>query len=139
EPREREEGDQDVVTPLHGHPRDDRAHDRRPQREEVHPGVHHREHGWPEARRVRADALLQGPHDQGREGGAARRGRGRGRSGRRRRRGRGWWRWRSGGRWRFRRRRAWEGRCVMIEGHATSRYIRTSAQKAKLVLDQIRG
>ena len=27
----------------------------------------------------------------------------------------------------------------MIEGHATSRYIRTSAQKAKLVLDQIRG
>jgi large subunit ribosomal protein L22 len=27
----------------------------------------------------------------------------------------------------------------MIEGHATSRYIRTSAQKAKLVLDLIRG
>ena len=27
----------------------------------------------------------------------------------------------------------------MIEGHATSRYIRTSAQKAGLVLDQIRG
>jgi large subunit ribosomal protein L22 len=27
----------------------------------------------------------------------------------------------------------------VIEGHATSRYIRTSAQKAKLVLDQIRG
>jgi large subunit ribosomal protein L22 len=27
----------------------------------------------------------------------------------------------------------------MAEGHATSRYIRTSAQKAGLVLDQIRG
>jgi len=27
----------------------------------------------------------------------------------------------------------------MIEAHATARYIRTSAQKAKLVLDQIRG
>jgi large subunit ribosomal protein L22 len=27
----------------------------------------------------------------------------------------------------------------MIEGHATSRYVRTSAQKAGLVLDQIRG
>ena len=27
----------------------------------------------------------------------------------------------------------------MIEGHATARYVRTSAQKAKLVLDLIRG
>jgi large subunit ribosomal protein L22 len=27
----------------------------------------------------------------------------------------------------------------MIEAHATARYVRTSAQKAKLVLDQIRG
>ena len=53
-------------------PRDGRAHARRAQREEVHPGVRDREHGRPQARRVRADAALQGPHDQGgREGRAA--------------------------------------------------------------------
>ena len=44
------------------------------QRQEVHPGVRDREHGRPQARRVRADAVVQGPHDQGREGGAGGRG-----------------------------------------------------------------
>ena len=68
EPREREEGHQDLVAPFDGHARDGGPHDRGAQREEVHPGVHHREHGRPQARRVRADAVLQGPHDEGREG-----------------------------------------------------------------------
>ena len=38
-----------------------------------------------------------------------------------------------------RRRRGAEGRRVMATGQATTKYIRTSAQKAGLVLDQIRG
>src|SRR5262249_10602904 len=37
------------------------------------------------------------------------------------------------------RRKAGRRRCVMIEAHATARYVRTSAQKAGLVLDLIRG
>ena len=73
EPRGREEGHQDLVAPLDGDPRDGRPHARRAQREEVHPGVRHREHGRPQARRVRADAHVQGPHDEGRrEGGGGR-------------------------------------------------------------------
>ena len=56
EPRGREEGHQDVVAPVDGDPRDGGAHARRAQREEVHPGVRDREHGRPQARRVRADA-----------------------------------------------------------------------------------
>ena len=32
--------------------------------QEVHPGVRHREHGRPQARRVRADAAVQGAHDE---------------------------------------------------------------------------
>ena len=60
--------DQDLVAPLDGRARDGRAHARRAQREEVHPGVRHREHGRPQARRVRADAAVQGAHDQEREG-----------------------------------------------------------------------
>ena len=32
-----------------------------------------------------------------------------------------------------------QGGCVMVEAHATAKYIRTSAQKAGLVLDLIRG
>ena len=39
------------------------------QREEVHPGLRHREHGRAQARRVRADAAVQGAHDQERQGG----------------------------------------------------------------------
>ena len=42
---EREEGHQDLVAPLDRRARDGRPHDRGAQREEVHPGVHHREHG----------------------------------------------------------------------------------------------
>ena len=69
EPRERQEGHQDLVAPLDGDARDGRAHDRGAQRAEVHPGLHHREHGRPQARRVRADAAVQGAHDQERQGG----------------------------------------------------------------------
>src|SRR6185437_6521273 len=90
-------------------------------------------HGGPQARRVRADAVLQGPHDEGREGRAAGRG-GRGVGSGRRRRGRCGRRWRQRARGRRR-----EGRWRMSTSHATSRYIRSSAQKAGLVLDQIRG
>ena len=56
ESRGRQEGHQDVVAPLDRRARDGGPHARRAQREEVHPGVHHREHGRPQARRVRADA-----------------------------------------------------------------------------------
>ena len=76
-----EEGHQDVVAPLDRDARDGGAHAGRAQREEVHPGVRDREHGRPQARRVRADAAVQGPHDEG-----GREGRG-GRGGRRRRAG----------------------------------------------------
>jgi large subunit ribosomal protein L2 len=85
EPREREESHQDVVAPVDRRPRDGRAHARRAQREEVHPGLRHREHGRPQARRVRADAPVQGTHDQGRRE-SSHGGRRAGRPGRRRRR-----------------------------------------------------
>ena len=61
--------DQDLVAPLDGGSRDGGPHDGGAQREEVHPGVRDREHGGPQARRVRADAHVQGPHDEDREGG----------------------------------------------------------------------
>ena len=51
------------------------------QREEVHPGVRDREHGRPQARRVRADAAVQGAHDEGRQGRGRRRRAGRGAAG----------------------------------------------------------
>ena len=68
EPGQREEGHQDLVAPLDGDPRDGRAHDGGAQREEVHPGLRDREHGGPQARRVRADAHVQGAHHEDREG-----------------------------------------------------------------------
>src|SRR5262249_16803391 len=133
--RRRQEGHQDVVASIDGDSRDGGTYPRGAQREEVHPGVHHREHGRPQARRVRADQDLQGPHH---EGGRA--------SGRRRRRRAG----RTGGACTGGRRIGGEGgrrrsearrrrERAMIEAHATARYVRTSAQKAGLVLDLIRG
>ena len=50
EPRRREEGHQDLVAPLDGHPRDGGTHDRRAQRTQVHSGLCHREHGRSQAR-----------------------------------------------------------------------------------------
>ena len=41
-------------------PADGRSHDQRAQRQGAHPGVRHREHGRAQARRVLADAHLQG-------------------------------------------------------------------------------
>ena len=115
----REEGHQDLVAPVDGDPRDGRAHARRAQREEVHPGVHHREHGRPQARRVRADAAVQGPHDQGgREGGDGRAA--------------------APGRPAAAAKPAGGGG-VMIEAQATARYVRTSAQKAGWCSTLIRG
>ena len=74
EPGRREEGHQDLVAPLDGGARDGGAHAGGAQRAQVHPGVHHREHGGPQARRVRADAGVQGPHHEDREGGGRRAG-----------------------------------------------------------------
>ena len=61
EDRGRREGDQpeqarhhDLLAPLDGHPRHGRSDVRRPQRPQVHPGVHHRADGRPQARRVLA-------------------------------------------------------------------------------------
>src|SRR5207248_5389017 len=118
EPREREESDQDVVAALDGRARDGRPHARRAQRQEVHPGLRDGEHGRPQARRVRADAPLQGTHDEGgREGGRGGRS---GRTGGRRPR-------RAGGRRRRRRRAETGGRreLAMINAEATARYVRT--------------
>ena len=56
-----EEGHQDLVAPLDDHPRDGRPDVRRAQRPQVRPGVRHREHGRPQARRVRADAHVPRP------------------------------------------------------------------------------
>ena len=80
----------------------------------------------PQARRVRADAAVQGTHDEGgREGGDGRRRR----AARRRAAGSGGG-GEAGGRGEL---------VIMIQAQATARYVRTSAQKAGLVLDLIRG
>ena len=121
ESREREEGHQDLVAPLDRDSRDGGPHDRGAQREEVHPGVHHREHGRPQARRVRADAARSRATRPKAEKAAQMRRGGDGGAGGRRRRG-------GGGSAVAARER------VMIEAQATARYIRTSAQKAGLVL-----
>jgi hypothetical protein len=53
-PRGQPQGDQDLVAPV-DHPAAVRRRERHgPQRQQVDPGVHHREHGRPQARRVRA-------------------------------------------------------------------------------------
>src|SRR5206468_3916236 len=67
EPEPPEEGAEDLVAPH-----DDRAgvrgpYARRPQRQEVQPGLRHREHGRPPAGRVRDDPHVQGAR-RGREG-----------------------------------------------------------------------
>ncbi len=68
----RQAGDQDLVAPLDGHPRDGRPHDRGAQRGEVHPGLRQREHGRPQAGRVRDDPHLpRAQRQEGREGGQA--------------------------------------------------------------------
>src|SRR5437773_10209629 len=80
QPAVREESRQDVVPPLDHRPRDGGTHDRRAQRKEVHSGVHHGEHGGPQAGRVLAHTHVQGSRregsygeDRGRGSGAGRR------------------------------------------------------------------
>src|SRR6266571_7238093 len=111
EREEREEGLQDLVAAQHDHARLRRAHAGGAQREQVHPGVHHREHGGPQARGVRGDAAV--PRALGQGLGTGTRGR------------------RSG------RRRGAEG--VAMEARAIQRTVRQSARKMRLVIDQIRG
>ena len=83
-----------------------------------------------------ADALVQGSHDACGRACSRCGGRRRVRCGRARRRGRG----RStGSNPSVRRREAWSRGLIMIQAHATARYVRTSAQKAGLVPDLIRG
>jgi hypothetical protein len=60
EREEREEGGPHLVAPLDDPAGVHRPHHRGAQRQEVHPGVRHREHGGPQAGRVLADADLQG-------------------------------------------------------------------------------
>src|SRR3954466_1226495 len=62
---EREASDQDLVARQHRAARVRRPHLRRAQREQVHPGLRDREHGRPQARRVRPDASLPRPHRRG--------------------------------------------------------------------------
>ena len=50
----REEGHQDLVAPLHDHPRHGRPHHRRARRPQARARVHHRVDGRSQARRVRA-------------------------------------------------------------------------------------
>ena len=53
--------DQDLVAPFDRAPGDDRVHHRRPQRQEpARPGAGQREHGWPQARRVRLTRTFRG-------------------------------------------------------------------------------
>src|SRR6266571_6963945 len=111
EREEREEGLQDLVAAQHDHARLRRPHAGGAQREQVHPGVHHREHGGPQARGVRGDAAV--PRALGQGLGTGTRGR------------------RSG------RRRGAEG--VAMEARAIQRTVRQSARKMRLVIDQIRG
>ena len=68
-----EEGHQDLVAPLDDHPRDGRPDVRRAQRPQVRAGVRDREHGRPQARRVRAHADVPRPlgRPQGRRPGPA--------------------------------------------------------------------
>jgi ribosomal protein L23 len=58
---QRQASDQDLVAALHHTARFRRADHRRAQRQAAHSRLHHREHGRPQARRVRAYADLQGP------------------------------------------------------------------------------
>src|SRR4029453_9182002 len=109
EPEQRQEGPQDLVAPFDRGAGDGGTHHRGAQRAQVHPGLHHREHGRAQARRVCAAAIVQGAHDEERQGGGGG----------------------AGGA---------KGRCVMpVQAHATAKYIRTSAQKAGLVMNLIRG
>ncbi len=103
---QRQAADQDLVAPLDDHARVRRAHDRRAQRQAAYPGLRVREHGRPQARRVRADAHLQGPFGRQEGRGAA---------------------------------AGEEVRETAMETNAILRGVRLSAQKGRLVADQIRG
>ena len=61
----REEGHQDLVAPLHDHPRHGRPHHRRPRRPQARARLHHRVDGRPQARRVRAHPHLPVPRRPG--------------------------------------------------------------------------
>ena len=67
ERQRREEGHQDLVAPLHDHPRDGRSHHRRARRSQARAGVHHRVDGRAQARRVLAHPHLPVPRRPGEE------------------------------------------------------------------------
>ena len=143
---QRKESGEDLVAPLDDSAGHDRAHDRRAQREEVHSGVHHRADGGTQAGRIRAHAHVQGPRGEG----GAREGGGSGSSGSARSRGteqseRSEAQEQSEGRHRS---TSGTGNETMatatavhgpIEGLANARFVRVSPQKARLVVDLIRG
>ena len=68
---QREARHQDLVAPLHDHPRDGRPHHRRPRRPQARARVHHRVDGRAQARRVRAHPHLPVPRRPGAQGTAA--------------------------------------------------------------------
>src|SRR5438067_6656765 len=72
EPAEPEKGGEDVVAPLDHPSRPGGAHLRGAQRAQIHPRLRHREHGGPQARRVRSHPHLPRPHRR-QEGSEARR------------------------------------------------------------------
>ena len=61
----REAGHQDLVAPLHDHPRHGRPHHRRARRAQARARVHHRVDGRPQARRVRAHPHVPVPRRPG--------------------------------------------------------------------------
>ena len=63
----REAGHQDVVAPLHDHPRHGRPHHRGPRRPQARARVHHRVDGRAQARRVRPDPHVPVPRRPGAE------------------------------------------------------------------------
>ena len=77
---QQEEGHQDLVAAVHDPAGVRRPHLRGPQRPEVRPGVRDREHGRPQARRVRPDAHLPRPLGREEGRGGARRGSSEGRT-----------------------------------------------------------
>ena len=114
---QRKEGREDLVAREHDPARVRRAHVRRAQRQQVHPGLRDGKHGRPQAGRVLADAPV--PRSRGQQGGRQ--------EGDRRAEGR-----------QVSRGQGHEDH-PGIEARAIQRTTRQSPYKMRLVIDQIRG
>ncbi len=103
--RQRKKSGAHVVAPLHHSSGIRRSYRSGSQRQEIHSGLRHREHGGAQAGRVFADPHIQRPFGEGGYGKVGQAG----------------------------------IRGVSMQAKAEARYIRISAQKARLVVDLIRG